>query len=287
MNSFFVNGKPAGLIMATGSLVLLLMLSDLLYKGILIAADAADAAIRNRERRDVRLLTDSGMTAAEFHGTALPLLPALAVSWILRCFYPGKFTILLSALICMWGIGTACILNIRYCCSCNAHAVLFIRKFHAAITSCQDRRKALDEACAALPAGTVRSEGIAAGGMLTRGTVWPDAVRAFDNGMFSGKSLAVFLNLYAGSTPDPDESVVNVFAGTLEGLSSDIRERGNFLDGKLTVLAGTMLVFSVYSLFFIPGLLFDRIIPVILIISMVFSGTAVLFRNMCVKGRLF
>ena len=77
MNSLFVNGKLGGLIMAAGSAVLLLMLADLLYKGIIIAADAFDAAIRNRERRNIILLTDSAnssLISGGFRGSSLPLL---------------------------------------------------------------------------------------------------------------------------------------------------------------------------------------------------------------------
>lgn len=289
MNSLLVKGKFGGLIMAAGSLVILLMLSDLLYKGILIAADAADAAIRNRKRRDFRLLIDSGnfgLISGGFHGAAKALLPALAVTGILLCFYPGKNSVLLSAVICLWGIGFACVFNIRYCCSCSAHAGLFIRKFHASFTSCQNRVKALDEACAALPEGTVRSEGITAGGRLTGGTAWPDAVRAFDNGTFSGKRLAIFLNLYDGSPADPDETVVNAFAGTIEGLASGIRKRVNSLGRKWIVLAMTMLFYTFYTLFLVPEVLSDRKYTVILVIGMILAAASASYRNMCVKGRL-
>lgn len=289
MNSLLVKGKLGGLIMAAGSLVILLMLSDLLYKGILIAADAADAAIRNRDRRDVRLLTGSGnfsLISGVFHGTARTLLPALSLSGILLYFYPGKNSILLSAVICMWGIGFACVFNIRYCWSCSAHAGLFIRKFHASFTSCQDRGKALDEACAALPAGSVRSEGITAGGRLTGGTLWPDAVRVFDNGMLSGKGVAIFLNLYDSSAADPDEAVVNAFAGTFEGLASCIRNRVNFLGKKWIVLAMAMLFYTLYSFLLIFEVLPDRNYAVILVIGLILAASSVLYRNMCVKGWL-
>ena len=137
-----------------------------------------------------------------------------------------------------------------------------------------------------MPDGSVRSGGIAASGRLTCGAGWSDAVRTFDNGMFSGKGLAIFLDLYDSSAADPDESVLNAFAGTFEGLAADIRDRTDFLRKKGFVLSAAMLTFTAYSLFFTPEISSDRLYAVILIIGAVLAATTVLFRNVCVNGRL-
>ena len=80
MNSLFVDGKLAGLIMAAGSLIILLMISDLLYKGILLAADAVDAAIRNRERSNSRYAS---------HGSGSNFPPEDQCNYGNGVFYPA------------------------------------------------------------------------------------------------------------------------------------------------------------------------------------------------------
>lgn len=275
--------------MAAGSAVLLLMISDLLYKGIVIAADAADAAIRSRERRNVILLLDSGnptLVSSGFRGSSLPLLISLTVSGIVLYFSPEMDSFLFSEVICMWGIAASCVINAGSCCRCSAHASLFVRKFYAAFVSLQDRRKALDEACAALPEGEVRTCAVNAGGRLTGGAEWKDAVKTFDNGMFCGKGLAVFLNLYGGSSADPDESAVGAFTGSFEATAAGIKNRSGILYRTglilcicMTVYTGAFVVLSDSGL---PG----PAPAAILITGLLLSAAVVLFRNVLVDGRL-
>ena len=289
MNSLFVNGKLEGLIMAAGSSVLLLMLSDLLFKGIIIAADAFDAAIRNRERRNIILLMDSGSSplfSSGFRGSSLPLLITLTISGIVLYFNPGMDSILFSEVICMWGIAGACVINVGSSCRSNAHASLFVRKFYAAFVSLQDRRKALDEACAALPEGEVRACGVNAGGKLTGGADWKEAAVTFDNGMFCGKGLSVFLNLYGSTSADPDESAVSAFTGVFDGIATGIKNRigilyrpGLILCICMTVYTGTFTVLSASGLS-------EPASAAILITGVMLSAAVVLFRNVLVDGRL-
>ncbi len=289
MNAIFINGKIWGVIMAAGSAVLLLMVSDLLYKGIIIAADAVDAAIRNRERRNVVLLLDSANTLGVSRGSRgayLPLLMALTISGIVLYFYPEMDSVLFSEAICMWGIAGSCAMNVSNCCRCNAHAALFVRKFYAAFVSLQDSRKALDETCAALPDGAVCAGAVAAGGRLTGGADWADAVGTFDNGMFCGKALTIFLALYDSSSPDPDESVISAFAGTFEGIVSGIKNRIGILRRTGLVLCICMAVYTGTSMVLSETAMPDLVSAAILVLGILLSAAAVLFRNILVNGRL-
>ncbi len=289
MNSLFVNGKLGGLFMTAGSSVLLLMLSDLLYKGIVIAADAFDAAVRNRERRNIILLIDSGsspLVSSGYRGSSLPLLITLTISGIILYLHPGMDSILFSEVIWMWGIAGACVANVRGCCSCSVHASLFVRKFYSAFASFQDRRKALDDACAALPEGEVRVNAVNAGDRLAGGAEWKEVVKAVDNGMFCGKGLAVFLTLYDSSYANPDEPAVSAFISAFAGIADGIKTRigilyrtGLILCICMTVYTGTFAVLS-------NSALSAQASAAILITGLFLSSAVIFFRNVLVYGRL-
>lgn len=290
MDSLFVNGKFCGLVMAAGSAVLLLMLADLLYKGIIIAANAFDATIRRRERRNVTLLMDSAnspLISGGSRGSSIPLLITLTISGIVLYFHPGGMhSILFSEVIWMWGIAGACVANVRCSCSCSVHASLFVRKFYSAFASFQDRRKALDDACAALPEGEVRVSALNAGDRLAGGAEWKEAVKAVDNGMFCGKGLAVFLTLYDSSSANPDEPAVSAFTGAFAGIADGIKARigilhrtGLILCICMTVYTGTFAVLSNLALS-------AQAAAAILITGLFLSSAVILFRNVLVYGRL-
>lgn len=277
-------GKICALLMAGGTLLILVMLSRALYIGILTAADAVEAAVEHRERRNARILTDAG--SLRLNGPARPLVFALVLSGLLIYYSPGKRSLLLAALICMWGAGGACFCSVRYCMDCSQQTALFIRIFHARFAACGDRTAAFEKTCAVLPEGPVRSMGIAACGKLAGGGSWSEAIRTLDDGTFCGKGLLVFLDLYGKTAAEPDEAAAGAFARAFEGLASQIRWRMDYLAKNMYILAGVMGVHSVCALFLTgrcePGDTFCAV----LLISMILAASAVLIRNMCLNGRL-
>ena len=85
-----------GILMGMGILVFVNMLTDLLYKGILIGADALDAAIHQREKKDPRLLLYSELSGGinGLHGTALPITAALVIGAVYIRMVPKKESVL-------------------------------------------------------------------------------------------------------------------------------------------------------------------------------------------------
>ena len=130
MNLILLTGKICGMLMTAGSFLLFYMVSGLLFKGIVYAADAADAALRYRPGKDIRLLFNPGFTdgISALHGTILPLTAAAVISGILVWLNPEIETVIPVLLIGLWGTAAACNLNIRYCISFSAHGALFIKR---------------------------------------------------------------------------------------------------------------------------------------------------------------
>ena len=62
MNQIETVKKICGILMAGGAAVLMFMISGLIHKAGVIGADALDAAIHNREKKDKRLLLYTGIS---------------------------------------------------------------------------------------------------------------------------------------------------------------------------------------------------------------------------------
>ena len=62
MNQIGLVKKICGILMAGGAAVLLFMISDLVHKACVIGADALDATIHNRGKKDKRLLLYTGIS---------------------------------------------------------------------------------------------------------------------------------------------------------------------------------------------------------------------------------
>ncbi len=277
-----------GILMGTGILVIVNMLTDLLYKGILIGADALDAAIHQREKKDPRLLLYSEISGGihGLHGTALPVTAALVLSAVYIRMAPQKESVIPIFLILLWGTAAACFANIRYSISCNLHTALFIKDFYAVYVSLQNREKAFDEACASIPDGIIKGRGISAGKHLARGMLWNSAVNELDDGTSNGKGLAIFLKLFGKDQADPDESAVNDYFEVFSENAFQIRNRLSAMKNAglmlvIAVLIYTAVVVSLLSSGYVSVstavLLFTGILLAVMIIS---------FRNICVDGRV-
>ena len=112
-----------GVLMAAGIFVFSDMFADLLLKAILIGADALDAAIHQRDKKDPRLLLYSEISGGihVLHGTALPIAAALVLSVLEIRMNPGKDSVIPAIMFLLWGTAAACLSNIRYFIRCNSH----------------------------------------------------------------------------------------------------------------------------------------------------------------------
>ena len=235
-----------GILMAAGMFVFVDMLADLLSKAILIGADALDAAIRQREKKDPRLLLYSDISGGihVLHGTAFPMAVALVISVMVIRLNPVKESVVPVFMFLLWGTAAACLSNIHYFISCNAHAALFTNKFYAAYVSLQNLEKAFDEASASIPDGIIKGRCISAGKQLSRGMKWNDAVNELDDGTTSGKGLSIYLKLFEKNLSDPDESVASYYYKIFSGDARIIRNRMSAMKNAELMLGIALLVYS-------------------------------------------
>ena len=96
MNQIDTVKKICGILMAGGTAVLLFMISDLMYKAWIIGADALDAAIHIREKKDKRLLLYTGISNGIYglHGMLLPVAAAATASVIFIRMNPVKTSVI-------------------------------------------------------------------------------------------------------------------------------------------------------------------------------------------------
>ena len=288
MNLIFLTGKICGMLMSAGSFMLLFMVSGLLFRGIVYAANAADAAIHHRPGKDIRLLLDSGFSdgISALHGTILPLTATVVISGVLVWLKPEKETVIPVFLICLWGTAAACNLNMRYHISFSAHGALFTKKFFASFVSLQDRAASLDNACISLPDGDIRKRGLSMSRKLSKGVPWSAAAGTFDNGEFCGKGLAICLKLYDDGMSGPDESVVQYIMGTLSETSAGIRSRITVLKSAGRMLLISIIVYSAACSYEMRTGMSSAATAVLLISGVLLAAASVLFRNACVSGRM-
>ena len=277
-----------GILMAAGMFVFVDMLADLLSKAILIGADALDAAIRQREKKDPRLLLYSEISGGihVLHGTAFPMAVALVISVMVIRLNPVKESVVPVFMFLLWGTAAACLSNIHYFISCNAHAALFTNKFYAAYVSLQNLEKAFDEASASIPDGIINGRCISAGKQLSRGMKWNDAVNELDDGTTSGKGLSIYLKLFEKNLSDPDESVASYYYKIFSGDARIIRNRMSAMKNAGLMLGIALLVYSAVVVYFQSSAWMPVSAAVFLSTGILLALMMISFRNMCIEGNL-
>lgn len=287
MNQIELVKKICGILMAGGTAVLLLMISDLLHKACVIGADALDATIHNREKKDKRLLLYTGISNGIYglHGMILPVAASLTASVILIWLNPVKKSVIPVVLILLWGTAAACNLNIRYYIKCNQHASLFIRKFFAAYVSLQNKEKAFDEACASIPDGAMKGRAIFAGKQLAKGVKWAGAVNQLDDAATSGKGLAICLKMFGSLQPDPDTNTIDYYSELFFGDAARIMKRELEMSNAELILFTALLVYSAVSIYCMVSALSAVSAAVLLAAGFLLAVMTVGYRNICIRGR--
>ena len=288
MNQIDTVKKICGILMAGGTAVLLFMISDLMYKAWIIGADALDAAIHNREKKDKRLLLYTGISNGIYglHGMLLPVAAAAAASVIFIRMNPVKTSVIPVLLICLWGTAASCSLNIRYIIKCNQHASLFIRKFYAAYVSLQNREKAFDEACASIPDGAMKGRAVSVGKQLSKGLEWKNAVSQLDDGTSGGKGLAICLKMFGNQQSEPDTDAVNYFSDLFSGDAAGIMKRSIEMSNAKLILFIALLVYTAVSLYCVLTSWSAVSAAVLLSAGTLLTAMTVSCRNICVRGRV-
>ena len=288
MNQIETVKKICGILMAGGAAVLMFMISGLIHKACVIGADALDAAIHNREKKDKRLLLYTGISGGihGLHGMILPVTAAAAASVIFIWMNPVKTSVIPVVLICLWGTAAACNLNIRYSIKCNQHASLFIRKFYAAYVSVQNREKAFDEACASIPDGAMKGRAIAAGKQLSRGVKWKSAVSQLDDGTSGGKGLSICLKMFGNQQPEPDTNAVNYFSELFFGDAAVIMKRSLEMANAELILLAALLAYTAVSIYCVRSALPAESAAVLLSAGFLLAVMTAGYRNICLRGRV-
>ena len=288
MNQIGLVKKICGILMAGGAAVLLFMISDLVHKACVIGADALDATIHNRGKKDKRLLLYTGISNGIYglHGMVLPVSAAASASVIFIRLNPVKESVMTVLLICLWGNAAACNLNIRYSIKCSRHASLFIRKFYAAYVSLQNREKAFDEACASIPDGALKGRAITAGKQLSGGVKWESAVSRLDDGTSGGKGLSICLKMFGERQPEPDTNAISYFSELFSGDASVIMKRSLEMANAELILLAALLVYTAVSIYSVHSALSEVSAPVLLSAGSLLAVMTVCYRNICIRGRL-
>ena len=288
MNQIELVKKICGLLMAGGTAVLLFMISDLVHKACVIGADALDAAIHHRGKKDKRLLLYTGFSNGIYglHGMIIPAAAAAAASVILIWLNPVWKSAIPVVLICLWGTAAACSLNIRYIINYNRHASLFIRKFFAAYVSLQNKEKAFDEACASIPNGAMKDRAVSAGKQLSRGVGWSSAVSHLDDGTSGGKGLAICLRMFGNSHPEPDTKTIDYFSELFSGDAAGIMKRTLEMTNAELILFAALLVYTAVSVHCLLSSLSEVSAAVLLTAGFLLAVMTVSCRNIRIRGRI-
>ena len=289
MNQIETAKKICGILMAGGTAVLLFMISGLICKACIIGADALDAAVRHRERKDPRLLLYTGLSNGihGLHGMIIPAAAAAAASVIFIRLNPVKESVIPVVLICLWGTAAACRLNIRHTVRCGQHASLFIRKFNAAYVSLQNKEKAFDEACASIPGGALKDRAVSAGKQLSKGMKWDSAAGRLDDGTSCGKGLSICLKMFGNPDLEPDTDAVNSFSELFSDEAAGILKRTHDMSYAKRVLSASLLVYTAVSIRCVVSGLSAVTSAVLLSAGFLIAAMTVSWRNICVRGRLF
>ncbi len=277
-----------GILMAAGLFVLMDMLADLLFKAILIGADALDAAIHRRDKKDPRLLLYSELSGGmhALHGTALPIAAAMLLGILEIRMNPGKESLIPAFMFLLWGTAAACLSNIRYFISCNAHAALFVNKFYAAYISLQNLERAFDEACASIPDGIIKGRCISAAKHMAVGMKWTDAVNELDDGTTCGKGLSIYLKLFEKNLSDPDESAASYYYKIFSGDARIIRKRMSAMKNAGLMLGIALLVYSAVVIYLQSSAWMPVSAAVFLSTGILLALLMISFRNFCIDGNL-
>lgn len=274
--------------MAGGTAVILFMISDLVHKACIIGADALVASLRNRERKDPRLLLYTGIPNGIYgmHGMIMPAAAAAAAAGICIRLNPVKESVVPVVLMCLWGIAAACRLNISYNIRYNQHASLFIRKFFAAYVSLENKEKAFEEACASIPGGAVKERALSAEKQLSKGVKWNSAVGRLDDGTSGGKGLAVCLKMFGNSQQEPDPNKIDHFSELFFQDAAGIRERMHEMSNAERTLFAALLEYSAVSMYSAHSALSAGRGAVLLSAGFLLAVMVIIYRSICIRGRI-
>ena len=288
MNQIETVKKICGILMAGGTAVLLFMISGLIYKTCIIGADALDAAVRHRERKDPRLLLYTGLSNGihGLHGMIIPAAAAAAASVIFIRLNPVKESVIPVVLICLWGTAAACRLNIRHTVKCGQHASLFIRKFNAAYVSLQNKEKAFNEASASIPSGALKDRAVSAGKQLSKGMKWDSAAGRLDDGTSCGKGLSICLKMFGNPRQEPDTDAVNCFSELFSAEAAGIMKRTMEMSNAERTLFAVLLVYSAVSIYCVLSGLSAVSSAVLLSAGFLLGAMTISWRNICIRGRI-
>ncbi len=231
--------------MAGGSCIILLMLSDILYRFLIVAGEFISARIHGRQQTDypTSVILSSGFGIGDFsgmNGVLLPLLCGLFAGGFIFYTFGVKRAALPVLVVLLWTVTWACLSNVHHHRSFNLHSVLLVKNFFACFVTSHTTRDAMVNAYSAVPSGAVKSGMKECIRQREKNVPWERAIRVFNNGTFSGQVVSSYLNIFENSNAIITDEITASFTKDLaERADSIIKSQKETRSTNIALLAAS------------------------------------------------
>ncbi len=292
MSDLNVGKYAAGLLMAGGSCIVLLMLSDILYKALIIAGEFISARIHGREHTDYPkfMILSSGFGIGDFsgmNGVMLPLILGVFAGGFIFCTFGIKQAALPILVLLLWTVTWACLSNVQHHRSFNLHSVLLVKNFFACFVTSHSTQDAMVNAFSAIPPGAVKSGMKECIKQSEKNVPWERAIRVFDNGTFSGQVVSSYLNIFENSNAIITDEITASFTKDLaERAAGIIKNQKETRSANLALLTASLVYTFVSAWDIYAGNTSGAHMFILYIAGIMLAAARLILRNAVVCGRL-
>lgn len=292
MGTVNLNITIAAILMTAGSFIVLYMLSDALFAGLIYLGEAFNSwrTLGRKASRQKLAVLRTGITLDDINGMsgmAIPLVFFLFATGLTIIYVPGSIALWLYPLYGIWTVFWGCKSNISYNDRCSRHSGIFIRKFFAAYAAKMNTKEALAMTFSSMPNGFVKSAAKTAYGSLNHGTKWNTAIKAFANGTYSGNCIALYLDYFENSDISMTDELTASFSKDLQAEASLLQELKNSFRAADRKLMFIRICYSIIAVSLIlTGMTGSAALLVMYLLGIVLLAFTILNRNSTVSGDL-
>lgn len=292
MSDLNVGKYAAGLLMAGGSCIVLLMLSDILYRFLVVAGEFIAARIHGREQTDYlkSIILSSGVGIDDFsgmNGVMLPVIIGIFAGGFIFFTSGIKQAALPILIVLLWTVTWACLSNVQHHRSFNLHSVLLVKNFFACFVTSHSVQDAMVNAYNAIPSGAVKSGMKECIRRKEKNVPWERAVRVFDNGTFSGQVVSSYLNIFENSNAIITDEITASFTKDLAERADNIIKNQKETRATNIALLTASLVYTFVSAWDIyAGNTSGTHMFILYIAGIMLAAARLILRNAVVCGRL-
>ena len=292
MSAFIIGKHAVGFLMAAGSCILLLMLSDILYQIVILVSEFVSARLQGKVQRDSlkSMILSSGFGKGDFdglHGVLMPVIIGTFASGFIFYSFGLKQAALPILVIMLWTATWACLSNCSYHKEFYLHSILLVKRFFACFGTSQTTQDAMVNAYASIPSGTIKSDMKECIKQKDKNVPWEKAIRIFNNGTFCGQVLASYLNIFENSNAIVTDEITASFSKELTERAEDIIENmGKTRQTNLILLISSLAYTAITAWFVFTGSLSGVHMMVLYFSGVILATARFLLRNAVVHGRL-